>query len=165
MYMCFIVAHHFHFRYLAQLFCRSMWPPLLWSMLGSFHCNIPVAAALTILVLTTPPASWSAAWCQLLPHPITWMDFFSSSFTGFPLLIAFLVIDSRPLKLWETTILVSYCGCCSVHSSIWTYLHLLLGRVLLVHSLLGWFCSCLGSWDPACSLELFCHAFIGRLDA
>ena len=36
------------------------------------------------------------------------------------------------------------------------------GCVLLVRSSFGWFCGRLGRW-VACSLQLFCHAFVGRL--
>jgi len=39
---------------------------------------------------------------------------------------------------------------------------LFLGCVLLIHSSFGWFCGQLGRW-AACSLQLFCHAFVGRL--
>ena len=45
---------------------------------------------------------------------------------------------------------------------ITTSLCLFLGCVLLIRSTFGWFCGRLGRW-AACSLQLFCHAFVGCL--
>ena len=45
---------------------------------------------------------------------------------------------------------------------ITTSLCLFLGCVFLIRSSFGWFCGRLGRWI-ACSLQLFCHAFVGRL--
>ena len=45
---------------------------------------------------------------------------------------------------------------------ITTSLCLFLGCVFLLRCLFGWFCGQLRRW-AACSLQLFCHTFVGRL--
>jgi len=45
---------------------------------------------------------------------------------------------------------------------ITTSLCLFLGCVLIIRSSFGWVCGRLGCW-VACSLQLFCHAFVGCL--
>jgi len=52
-----------------------------------------------------------------------------------------------------------YCGCGTMHNNYplpfpWVW--------LLIRSSFGWFCVRLGRW-VAYSLQLFCHAFVGRL--
>ena len=44
-------------KYFAQLFFRIMWPLLHANDNGSLCCSIPVLAAITSAVLTTPPVS------------------------------------------------------------------------------------------------------------
>jgi len=50
----------------------------------------------------------------------------------------------------------------AVVTCITTRLCLFLGCVLLIRSSFGWFCGRFGPW-VACSLQLFCHTFVGCL--
>ena len=65
------------------------------------------------------------------------------------------VIAAKFREAWRGLIM-------AVVPRVTTSLCLFLGCVLLIRSLFGWFCGRLGHW-VACSLRLFCHAFVGRL--
>jgi len=65
------------------------------------------------------------------------------------------MIAAKFRKAWRGLIV-------AVVQCITTSLCLFLGCVLLIRSLFGWFCGQLGRW-VACSLQLFCHAFVGHL--
>ena len=65
------------------------------------------------------------------------------------------VIAAKSREAWRGLIV-------AVVPRITASLCLFLGCVLLIRSSFGWFCGRLGRW-VACSLRLFCHAFVGRL--